>query len=433
MSRAILRIALPAIVTNITTPILGLVDLAIVGHFGSAAYIGAIAVGSSLFNMVYWLLNFLRAGTSGLTAQAVGAGNRIETKRILRQGAVIGAALGVATVALSPLLAWLLIPFMEADAATARLAETYFMIAIWGAPAYLTTNALSGWLLGNQDSVSTLWIAIVTNVANIALSLTLVGAFSMKIEGVALGTALSQWIGFGAGIWILRRKYGASYETLNIKQETLNNQGPGIGIGRFFKVNLDIMLRTACLIAVTLWFTRTGAGYGADILAANALLMQLFMLFSFFMDGFAYAGEALAGKHFGAGEREMVREVERKLLLWGTFMALGGVVIYFFAGEGIVALLTDDLHVRGIARDYLPWAITIPLMGFMAFVYDGIFIGMTLTRQMLVSMAIAMGLYFLLFFLLRDSMGNHALWLAFSAYLLTRGAAQWVLFRNERR
>lgn len=433
MSRAILRIALPAIVTNITTPILGLVDLAIVGHFGSAAYIGAIAVGSSLFNMVYWLLNFLRAGTSGLTAQAVGAGNRIETKRILRQGAVIGATLGVATVALSPLLAWLLIPFMEADAATARLAETYFMIAIWGAPAYLTTNALSGWLLGNQDSVSTLWIAIVTNVANIALSLTLVGAFSMKIEGVALGTALSQWIGFGAGIWILRRKYGASYETLNIKQETLNNQGPGIGIGRFFKVNLDIMLRTACLIAVTLWFTRTGAGYGADILAANALLMQLFMLFSFFMDGFAYAGEALAGKHFGAGEREMVREVERKLLLWGTFMALGGVVIYFFAGEGIVALLTDDLHVRGIARDYLPWAITIPLMGFMAFVYDGIFIGMTLTRQMLVSMAIAMGLYFLLFFLLRDSMGNHALWLAFSAYLLTRGAAQWVLFRNERR
>lgn len=434
MSRAILKIALPAIVTNITTPILGLVDLAIVGHFGDASYIGAIAVGSSLFNMVYWLLNFLRAGTSGLTAQAVGGGHEGVRRKILRQGMKIGGALGVTTLLLSPLLAWLLIPFMEADAATAPLAEKYFMTAIWGAPAYLTTYVLSGWLLGNQDSVSTLWIAIVTNVTNIALSLTLVGVFSMKIEGVALGTAVSQWIGLGTGILIIRRKYGGEiFKTLNNKQGAGNQGGPEEerrpGIGRFFRVNLDIMLRTACLIAVTLWFTRTGARYGADILAANALLMQLFMLFSFFMDGFAYAGEAISGKYLGAGEHGNIFRLEGRLLLWGAGLATAGVAIYFFAGEGIIGLLTDDLHVRDVAKDYLPWAITIPLMGFMAFVYDGIFIGMTQTRQMLVSMCIAMGVYFLLFSLLRDSMGNHALWLAFSAYLVVRGGSQWWLLR----
>lgn len=422
MNRAILKIALPAIVTNITTPILGLVDLAIVGHFGSAAFIGAIAVGSSLFNMVYWLLNFLRAGTSGLTAQAVGGENYSLRNAILWRGSVLGFILGVATLIISPLLAYWLIPFMEADAATAPLAEIYFNTAIWGAPAYLTTYALSGWLLGNQDSVSTLWIAVCTNIANILLSLTFVGFFDMKIEGVAMGTAISQWIGFFLGIIIIRRKYAPRFESLS-KIFDLSQ------LKRFFKVNIDILLRTACLIAVTLWFTRTGASYGADILAANALLMQLFMLFSFFMDGFAYAGEALGGKYHGANERGAVRKLTVNLLLWGTALALVGVVLYFFAGEWIIGILTDDLHVRATAGDFLPWAITIPLFGFMAFVYDGIFIGMTLTRRMLLSMACAMGVYFLLYFLLRHSMGNHALWLAFSIYLLTRGITQSLLLR----
>ena len=424
INRAVLRIALPAIITNITTPILGLVDLAIVGHFGSAAYIGAIAVGSSLFNMVFWLLNFLRAGTSGLTAQAVGAGNMKVRDIILWRGSFIGFILGVITLIISPVLADLLIPFMETDAATAPLAENYFQIAIWGAPAYLLTYALSGWLLGNQDSMSTLQIAVVTNVVNIALSLSFVGFLGMKIEGVALGTAISQWIGAITGVLIIYRKYSP-------RRSSLSSIFYMTELKSFFKLNADILLRTACLIAVTLWFTRTGAGYGADILAANALLMQLFMLFSFFMDGFAFAGEALAGKHYGAGEIPLVRKIVKNLLWWGVGLSTLGLVVYFFAGEWIIAILTDDLHVRNVAKDYLPWAITIPLFGFMAFVYDGVFIGMTLTRQMLLSMAIAMGVYFLLYFLLRESLGNHALWLAFSAYLLTRGIAQSILLANR--
>ena len=418
--RAILRIALPAIITNITTPILGLVDIAIAGRLGSAAYLGAIAVGSSLFNMIYWLLNFLRAGTSGLTAQAVGAGEDSSRDTIFYRGLFIGGIAGVVVLALAPLLAYIFIPFMEADASTSTLAEEYFLIVITGAPAYIASYAISGWLLGNQDSVSTLKIAVLTNVINIALSLTFVLALKLKIEGVALGTAISQWIGFAYGLYIVRSKYAPRLKGW----KTITDSG---SLKRFFKLNLDIFLRTLCLVAVTLWFTRTGAGLGAEILAANALLMQLFLLFSFFMDGFAYAGEALAGKFLGAGTREKIRILEKDLLKWGVALSCVGMIVYFVAGDHILGLLTKEEGVKAVASDYLPWAVTIPLCGFMAFIYDGIFIGISLTRKMLLSMLTAIAVFFGVFFLLYPRLGNHALWLAFSLYLISRGIAQAIL------
>ena len=420
--RAILRIALPAIITNITTPILAMVDLAIVGRLGSATYIGAIAVGSSIFNMVYWLLNFLRAGTSGLTAQAVGAGNLSRRDDIFYRGLIIGVALGTLALLLSPLIATIFIPFMEADASTSGLAEQYFLWVIWGAPAYLASSAIGGWLLGNQNSVATLNIAILTNVANIVMSLIFVFVAGMKIEGVALGTATSQWIGCLYGLWIVRRKYSprfSRFKTVFARPEVM----------RFFKLNFDIFMRTLCLVAVTLWFTRTGAKMGADILAANALLMQLFMLFSFFMDGFAYAGEAIAGKEFGAGRLKELRVLEIDLMKWGIVLATIGVIIYFFAGELILGLLTAEEGVKTVAKDYLPWAITIPLCGFMAFIYDGIYIGLSLTRRLLLSMIFAMGVFFISYFIFHPLWHNHALWLAFSLYLLTRGISQIFLLR----
>lgn len=430
--RVILRIALPAIITNITTPILGLVDVAVAGRLGSGSYIGAIAVGSSLFNMIYWLLNFLRAGTSGLTAQAVGAGDIGRRDAILSRGLVIGALLGLLALVLSPLLAAIFIPFMEADAPTSALAETYFMIVIWGAPAYLASYAVSGWLLGNQNSMATLKIAVFTNLVNIALSVSFVFLFGMKIEGIGLGTALSQWLGFFYGLFIISRTAG--------KREGSLSRRLGLSISRqnfsraelkkFFSINFDIFLRTLCLVAVTLWFTRTGARIGADVLAANALLMQLFMLFSFFMDGFAYAGEAIAGKELGAGRRGNIRLLERDLLLWGLALSTAGLIVYFFFGEWIIGLLTDDLGVKAIASDYLPWAITIPLCGFMAFIYDGIFIGMANTRKMLLSMAIAMSVFFITYFICFPVWGNHGLWLSFSLYLVTRGVVQGMLMKR---
>lgn len=401
-----------------------MVDLAIVGRLGSATYIGAIAVGSSIFNMVYWLLNFLRGGTSGLTAQAVGAGNDSERDDIFYRGIIIGAVLGTLALLASPLIASIFIPFMEADISTSALAEQYFNWVIWGAPAYLASSAISGWLLGNQNSVATLNIAILTNVANIVLSIFFVFILKMKIEGVALGTASSQWLGCCYGLWIIQRKYSPRFsrlKTVFARPEIL----------RFFKLNADIFLRTLCLVAVTLWFTRTGARMGEDILAANALLMQLFMLFSFFMDGIAYAGEAIAGKEFGAGRLKALRILEIDLMKWGIVLATLGMIVYFFAGELILGLLTQEEGVKLTAQDYLPWAITIPLFGFMAFIYDGIYIGLALTRRLLLSMLFAIAVFFIVYFIFSPIWHNHALWLAFSLYLLTRGIAQYFLLRDK--
>lgn len=423
LNREILRIALPAIATNITTPLLGLVDIAIVGHFGSAVYLGAIAVGSSMFNMIYWMLNFLRMGSSGLTAQAVGKGDNARRDLIFWRAFLIGLLLGLLVLVFSPLLSDLIIPFMEADSKTSVLAERYFMFAVIGAPAYIGLYAVTGWLIGCQNSAATLKIALVTNVANILLSLSLVGFFSLKMEGVAIGTAISQWIGLGCGLLIIWKKYRPHFpkkaEILNFKE-----------LWTFGKINIDIFFRTACLVAVTIWFTRAGAKQGPDILAANAILMQFFMLFSFFMDGFAFSGEALAGKFYGAGKNKQLRKVEKSLLAWGIAMSVVGLIVYFFFGEFIMRLLTDEEGVRIVAKDYMWWAVTIPLFGFMAFVYDGIYIGMTLTRRMLVSMFCSMGLFFLLYFLLVGKMGNDALWLAFSCYLLMRGIVQFLLLRK---
>ena len=422
--RAILRIALPAIITNITTPILGLADIAIAGRLGSAAFIGAIAVGSSLFNMIYWLLNFLRAGTSGLTAQALGARDTVRKDTVFYRGLYIGVIAGIFILILSPFLADVFIPFMEADAGTSVIAERYFLIVIWGAPAYLATYAISGWLLGNQDSVSTLKIAVFTNIVNILLSLSFVWILHLKIEGIALGTAISQWLGCIYGLWIIRKKYSPSRKRLSHIFDTSE-------LKHFFKLNFDIFLRTLCLVAVTLWFTRAGAQMGTDTLAANALLMQLFLLFSFFMDGFAFAGEAIAGKHLGARNPKGILILEKDLMRWGIMLALAGMIVYFLGGEIILDLLTKEQGVKATASDYIWWAITIPLCGFMAFIYDGIYIGISLTRRMLIAMLAAMAVFFAIFFSLYHTMGNHALWLAFSLYLMVRGIMQACLLKRK--
>lgn len=427
----ILKIAVPAVVTNITTPLLGLVDIAIVGHLGNAVYIGAIAVGSSVFNMIYWLLNFLRMGTSGLTAQAVGREDMAERDSILKRGVLIGFILGIVILVFSPLIATIVIPFMEADASTSVMAEKYFLYAVWGAPAYLSTYVFSGWLLGCQNSVATLKIAVVTNIFNILISLILVVLLGFKIEGVALGTASSQWIGALYSVFLIKRKYNPKQKQDNRASVKESDHGTGFSSFRkFFSINADIFFRTACLVAVTVWFTRTGAKLGTDILAANALLMQFFLLFSFFMDGMAYAGEALGGKYYGAANFKVLSLLVKTLMKWGFVMSLVCIIFYFFLGEWLLGVLTSETHVITVAKDYLPWAVTVPLFGFMAFIWDGLFIGLTLTRQMLGSMAVAVAVFFLIYFLLIDGMGNNALWLAFSSYLFLRGLGQWLIYRR---
>lgn len=421
----ILALAIPAIVTNITTPLLALVDMAITGHIGEAVYIGAIAVGGTLFNTLYWLFNFLRMGTGGLAAQAYGAGRGADT--VLARSLVLALFLGCLLVVLGKPVGQLALRFMDADDATAALAARYFGICIWGAPAVLAVYVANGWLVGMQNTRATMWIAIATNVINIIVSATLVYGAGWKIEGVATGTLSAQWCGAliaAAVIWFRYRP----------KLPPLRQVMQPSGFLRFFRINADIFLRTACLVAVTLWFTHAGALQNVDTLAANALLLQLFMLFSFFMDGFAYAAEALAGKHEGRADRAAVVAVARTLMRTGMAFAVGFALLYLVLGNQILGLLTPNPAVLTLAAAYLPWAVAMPLCGYAAFVCDGLLVGLTHTRTMLLAMAFAMASFFALYFATRGSLGNHGLWLAFDVYLLVRGVVEcFAMRRYERR
>ncbi len=422
--REILAIAIPAIVSNITTPLLSLVDVAITGHIGDAVYIAAIALGSTVFNTLYWLFGFLRMGTTGLTAQAYGAGGKgnRECSIILYRSLTVGLVTGLLLLALSAPWKTALLGFMDAEGTMLGLTLRYFDIVVWGAPAVMLTYGLSGWFLGMQDSRAQMWMALVTNVTNIIISPVLVFGFGMSIEGVAIGTLAAQWIGLCTGALIAMRKFRPALPNL---AEVLDLHA----LLRFFRINVDIFLRTACLVAVTLWFTHAGAEQGSDILAANALLLQFFMFFSYFMDGFAFAGEALAGKYVGRGDTTSLSSLIRSLMTIGIAFALIFGVLYALLGSNILGLLAADRGVVALAEEYLIFAVAVPLCGFMAFIWDGIFVGLVRTRAMLISMAGAIAAFFLLWFSLREVLANNALWLAFCVYLLLRGVLQALLFR----
>lgn len=415
----ILHIALPSIVSNITVPLLGLIDVSIVGHLGAASYIGAIAVGGMLFNMIYWLLGFLRMGTGGLTAQAYGRHDLQEVTRILLRSLSISLLLALVLLLLQYPIRNIAFMCMDTSEEVRQLATLYFHICIWGAPATLGLYGFTGWYIGMQNSRFPMFIAITQNIVNIAASLFFVFVLKMKVEGVALGTLVAQYAGLGMAclLWL------AYYRPLRkyLRQKALFDRTE---MKRFFQVNRDIFFRTLCLIAVTVFFTSTGAAYGDVVLAVNALLMQLFTLFSYFMDGFAYAGEALTGKYIGAKDNQSLRLTIRHLFKWGIALSLLFTLLYGAGGKSFLGLLTNDTSVISASEEYIYWVLAIPLAGFSAFLLDGICIGATATHLMLRSMLVASASFFLLYYGLHDTLGNHALWMAFIVYLALRGIVQ---------
>ena len=428
INRQILRIAVPAIVSNITVPLLGLVDVAIVGHLGSAAYIGAIAVGGMIFNVMYWLFGFLRMGTSGMTSQALGQRNFTEVVRLLIRSLGVGLSVALLLILLQVPLRELALYIMEPTANVRRYAEIYFDILIWGAPAMLGLYGFTGWFIGMQNSRLPMYIAIMQNVVNIAAGLCLVFGLGMKVEGVALGTLIAQYAGFlVAGLmWFAGYRRLWKYFC-----------GAGLfgwnSMKRFLEVNRDIFLRTLCLICVMLFFTSAGSWQGETVLAVNTLLMQFYMIFSYFMDGFAYAGEAISGKYYGAGNRVGLKDAVRNLFGWGVVMMILFTLLYIIGGANFLGLLTSDERVIAASGEYLGWAVLIPLAGMSAFVFDGIFIGITQSKSMLCSTAIASASFFGMYFGLHPLLGNHALWLAFILYLVLRGIVLFVIYHKKLR
>ena len=419
----ILKIALPAIVTNITVPLLGLVDTAIVGHMGAPAYIGAVAVGSMIFNLVYWVFGFLRMGTSGMTAQARGRRDLTDVVRLLVRSAFVSLAVALILIVLQVPLCELMLQLIGPTPDVRPLAATYFYMVVWGAPASLGLFALTGWLIGMQNTRLPMFISILQNVVNILISLTLVYGLGMKIEGVALGTVIAQYAGLLTGVALLWRYYRRLWRERPIDGIFLRSE-----MMRFFRVNRDIFLRTIFLVAVNLYFTSAGARQGAVVLAVNTLLMQLYLLFSYVMDGFAYAGEALGGKYWGAGNKPAFRTTVNRLFGWGAFMTVLFTSVYVGGGMPFLRLLTDEPLVVEASHDYVWWAYLIPLAGVGAFIWDGVFIGITHTRGMLQSSFIAAVAFFLGVTFLMGSMGNHGLWLSMLLYLAMRGIVQTLIY-----
>ena len=418
--RQILKIALPAIVTNITVPLLGLVDTAIVGHMGSAAYIGAIAVGSMIFNLVYWLFGFLRMGTSGMTAQARGRRDLTEAAGILLRSMKVAGIVALALVLLQWPLYHLMLLLMAPTDDVRSLVDVYFYIVVWGAPAMLGLCSLSGWFIGMQNTRIPMFVSILQNVVNIVASLLLVYVFGLKVEGVALGTVIAQYAGFIVAVAFLWKYYRKLFRSWNVIDRVHTFRA-------FLSVNRDIFLRTLCLVAVNLYFTSAGARQGAEILAVNTLLMQLYLLFSYILDGFAYAGEALGGRYWGARDRYAYNDVVRRLFGWGALMTVVFTCIYVIGGMPFLRLLTDEPSVVEASKAYVWWAYLVPAAGVAAFVWDGIFIGTTQTRGMLLSSAIAALVFFVTATITIKTMGNHGLWLSMILYLATRGLIQTCL------
>ena len=425
MNRRILHLAIPSIVSNITVPLLGLVDVTIVGHLGATAYIGAIAVGGLLFNILYWNFGFLRMGNSGLTSQAYGRKDKDAEIRVLVQAVSVGLFSALAMLILQYPIERLAFRLLDTSAEVEQYAVTYFRICIWGAPAVLAQYGFTGWFIGMQNSRYPMYIAIVMNVINIVCSSCFVFLFGMKVEGVALGTVVAQYSGvmMALGLWFYNYKelWG---------RITFKGSLQLIAMRRFFAVNRDIFLRTLCLIGVTTFFTSTGARQGDVILAVNTLLMQLFTLFSYIMDGFAYAGEALSGRYVGACNLIQLKRAVRALFGWGVGLSLVFTLLYGVGGENFLGLLTNDKVVIETAGHYFYWVLAIPLAGFAAFLWDGILIGATATRFMLWSMLVASGSFFVIYYYFSGATNNHMLWLAFLVYLALRGGMQTLWSRR---
>ncbi|MDD5826122.1 MAG: MATE family efflux transporter [Prevotellaceae bacterium] len=425
--RDILDIAIPSIVSNITVPLLGLVDVTIVGHMGNAAYIAAIAVGSMIFNVIYWIFGFLRMGTSGMTSQAYGRQRLDEAVDLLVRSLAVGVGIGLAFVAGQSVLKWAALELMQPTADIAVFTSTYFDICIWGAPAVLGLYSLTGWYIGMQNTRLPMLVSIFQNVVNIAASLVFVYLFGMKVEGVAFGTLTAQYAGFLAAFLFLRKRYREVL--VHVSLRALRDAA---AMMRFFTVNRDIFLRTLFLVAVNLFFTAAGAKQGAVVLSVNTLLFQLFTLYSYVMDGFAYAGEAIGGKYFGARNQEAFDDTVSRLFRWGLALTLFYTFLYLVAGEPFLRLLTDEPEVVDCSKEYILWAVAIPLAGMGAFYWDGLYIGMTATRGMLSSTFTGAAVFFTVHFSLFPLLGNHALWLALILYLVSRGVVQTVLFRRYR-
>ena len=396
INRSILKLAVPSIIANITVPLVGMADVAIAGHLNSnaATLIGGIAIGSMLFDLLYWNFGFLRVGTGGLAAQAYGRGDRKDCARILARSLAMSMAIAAVLLAIQWIFVKAAFLVVDCTPEVRGLASRYFFIRIWAAPATLSMMALKGWFIGMQDSVSAMICDITVNVVNIAMSvflalgLTIGGTTlipSIGFSGIAAGTVAAQWTGFITALSIVFFRYRRSTIS-HLDKDDVRLIFNGAEARRFFSMNSNLFVRSLCFIAIYIGYTIISARYGDTLLAVSSILMKLLMIFSYFTDGFAYAGEALTGRYIGAKDGANVRATVKWTFVWSMGLALLFIGIYHFGGNALLHAMTSDESVISAARGYMPWLILMPVVGCAAFTWDGIFIGATASREMRNSM-----------------------------------------------
>lgn len=422
LNRLIVRMTVPTIVSNISVPLLGLCDTAVAGHMDDARYLAGMAIGSVMVTTMYWLFSFLRAGTSGLTATHYGADDKEGMGVSLRNSMWVAIVIGLLLMAIHSPVLRLLQKVMGASPETTELSGQYFKICIRGAVPMMVLTALTGWFIGMQSTATAMAVNIGMSLLNVVATLSLVYGFRLGYQGIAIGTVASQWLILLPAIWLawrLCKKNGISIETDRIFLDSKEWK-------QMLNVNSNLFFRSACLIALTMMLYAYSARLGNVEVGSNAVINQLFLFFSYFMDGFAFTGEALTGRFNGANDYVMLRRAFRALLVWTAGITLVFVAVYSLTLSSIVELLSDSKAVAESVGECRLWVALLPVAGALAFIYDGFYIGLTKTGPMLVSTLCGVGLFAILIHTLSHT--QWMLWMAFTCYLAVRSALLVSLF-----
>jgi len=422
MNKEILRLAIPNIISNISVPLLSTVDTALMGRL-SEVHIGAVGVGSMIFNFIYWNFGFLRMGTTGLTAQAFGRGKDAEISTSLGRALLIGWGIAALILLLQWPLQELSIGLMNVEAQQAELVDRYFSIRIWAAPASLGLYAFLGWFFGMQNAIYPLILTVLINLVNISFSYLFVQVYGMDVEGVAWGTVLAQYFGLVLAAMLFLYRYRYLLSSLRWKA-LLELQA----LQRFLQVNLDIFIRTFCLTFAFGFFYSQSASEGELILAGNVILLQYLNWMSFGIDGFAFASESLVGKYAGARDKLRTSRAIRLTFIWGMAMAVGISLLYWIFGDQLLRIFTDQEDVITATVPFLFWMILFPVLATPCYLWDGIFIGLTASKAMRNGMLVAIAAYLVIYYSVGQYLGNNGLWLSLLLFVVARGLIQHLLF-----
>ncbi|MFH2056158.1 MAG: MATE family efflux transporter [bacterium] len=417
MNKQILRLAIPNIISNLSVPLLGAVDTALVGHLEATFYIGAVAVGTMIFNVVYWGFGFLRMGTTGLTAQAYGREDRSDQILTLARAVLVALGGGLLLVTLQRPIAQLAFWLVDGTPDVETYARSYFLIRIWAAPATLCIYAFQGWFLGMQNARYPMYLVVFVNLANVCFDLLFIKVFAMKSDGAALGTVVAAWMGLGLALVLFSRTYRPLL--VHLERRLILQFA---ALERFFAVNRDITIRTLALVFSYSFFTAKSAELGETTVAVNSILMQFWMIMAYAVDGFAFAAEGLVGRYVGAGDSANLRRAVKLSFLWGTGFGVLFALVYLALDRQLLSIFTDKPDLIEIALQFYPWILIGTIINVFCYIWDGVYIGATATKPMVFSMILSTGVGFLLtYYLTIGSLGNHALWLAMTLFMALRG------------